>query len=338
MALDPGASAVHHDPAYVLDRLSRIEILRALPPEEVQAIVPDVELVHVPAGQTVVTQGEAGDGIYLIENGRARVRRDGSTDLAELGPGEVFGEMALVHDAGRTATVTAETPLVLWRLPADDFQRLAQTSPHLAAALQDVAEKRRAGLPIPSVSRRAWLTAAISAWALRGLGMAGLRAAEERIAAAIQRKRANRDVNLIHEESLTFSQRLADRIASTMGSWPFIIGQSTILAVWVVLNVTELIFKAWDPYPFILMNLILSLQAAYAAPVIMMSQNRQASKDRLQAELDLRTNLHAETLIEELHGAMADLRLRQWQELLELQERQLEALDSLVKDRERRSS
>ena len=338
MAADQDASPVHHDAAYVLDRLSHIDILRALPPEEVQAIVPDVELIHVPAGQTVVTQGEAGDGIYLIESGQARVRRDGSTDLAELGPGDVFGEMALVHDAERSASVTAQTPLVLWRLPGDDFQRLTERSPHLAAALQNVAEKRRAGLPIPSVSRRTWLRAAISAWAVRGLGIAGLRAAEERIAAAVQRKRATRDVNLIHEESLTVGQRLADRIASTMGSWPFIICQSLLLLAWVVLNVTELIFQAWDPYPFILMNLVLSLQAAYAAPVIMMSQNRQASKDRLQAELDLRTNLHAETLIEELHGAMDDLRLRQWQELLELQERQLEALEALVKEREPKSS
>jgi uncharacterized membrane protein len=337
MASELKSAPLGPDPAYVLDRLSRIEVLRALPPDEVQAIVPDVELVHVPEGRTVVTQGEVGDGVYLIENGRALVRRDDSTDLAELGPGDVFGEMALVHDVERTATVTAATPLTLWRLPADDFQRVVQTSPHLAAALQNVAERRRAGLPIQAPSRRAWLAAAISAWALRGLGLAGLRAAEERLAAAIQRKREHRDVNLIHDESLTIGQKVADRIAVIMGSWPFIIGQSMILLAWVFLNVTELLFKAWDPYPFILMNLILSLQAAYAAPVIMMSQNRQSAKDRLQAELDLRTNLHAETLIEELHGAMEDLRLRQWQELLELQERQLEALDALMKDRERRS-
>jgi uncharacterized membrane protein len=337
MASEPNAAPLGPDPAYVLDRLSRIEVLRALPPDEVQTIVPDVELVHIPEGHTVVTQGDVGDGIYLIENGRALVRRDDSADLAELGPGDVFGEMALVHDVEQSATVTAATPLTLWRLPADDFQRMVQSSPHLAAALQNVAERRRAGLPIQAPSRRAWLAAAISAWALRGLGMAGLRAAEERLAAAIQRKRENRDANLIHDESLTIGQRVADRIAVTMGSWPFIIGQSMILLAWVFLNVTELLFKAWDPYPFILMNLILSLQAAYAAPVIMMSQNRQSAKDRLQAELDLRTNLHAETLIEELHGAMEDLRLRQWQELLELQERQLEALDALMKDRERRS-
>jgi uncharacterized membrane protein len=85
------------------------------------------------------------------------------------------------------------------------------------------------------------------------------------------------------------------------------------------------------------MNLVLSLQAAYAAPVIMMSQNRQAAKDRLQADLDLRTNLHAETLIEELHGAMDDLRLRQWQELLELQERQIEYLNQMMKRLEERA-
>ncbi|MEA2641526.1 MAG: hypothetical protein QOF51_2920, partial [Chloroflexota bacterium] len=84
------------------------------------------------------------------------------------------------------------------------------------------------------------------------------------------------------------------------------------------------------PYPFILLNLGLSMQAAYAAPIIMMSQNRQSAKDRLQAELDLRTNLHAETLIEELHGRMEDLRLRQWNELMQLQEQQMELLHHLL--------
>src|SRR5207302_67101 len=112
--------------------------------------------------------------------------------------------------------------------------------------------------------------------------------------AAIHRKRAARDANQLHEDSLTMGQRVADHVAAVMGSWPFIIVQSAILAVWIVINVTEIIFRAWDPYPFILLNLMLSFQAAYAAPIIMMSQNRQAAKDRLMAEQDYLINTKAE--------------------------------------------
>ena len=161
-------------------------------------------------------------------------------------------------------------------------------------------------------------------------GMERLRALEQRVLAAVARKRQGRDVNRLHDESLTFGQRVADRVAATMGSWRFIILQSVVLAMWIALNVTELLWRPWDPYPFILLNLMLSFQAAYAAPIIMMSQNRQAAKDRLQAELDLQTDLKAETLIEELHGSVEELRLRQWTELLAIQQRQIDLLQGLV--------
>jgi uncharacterized membrane protein len=157
-----------------------------------------------------------------------------------------------------------------------------------------------------------------------------LRGTEERVLAAIRRKRLTRDVNVLHDESMTLGQRVADGVAATMGSWPFIIVQTVVLAAWIVLNVTELIFHAWDPYPFILLNLMLSFEAAYAAPIIMMSQNRQAAKDRLQAELDLQTDLKAETLIEDLHGGMEDLRFQKWSELLGIQEQQIQMLRSML--------
>lgn len=156
-----------------------------------------------------------------------------------------------------------------------------------------------------------------------------LRDLEQHIVAAIQYKRPARDVNKLHEESLTLGQRIADTVAATIGGWPFIIAQSILLACWIALNVTELLWRAWDPYPFILLNLTLSFQAAYAAPFIMMSQNRQASKDRLQADLDLQTDLKAEILIEELHGNVETLRLRQWQELLQIQQNQIDLLHSM---------
>jgi len=106
---------------------------------------------------------------------------------------------------------------------------------------------------------------------------------------------------------LTAGQRIADAVASTMGSWRFIIIQTTILFFWIVLNITAYI-QRWDPYPFILLNLALSFQAAYAAPFIMMSQNRQQDVDRKKAEADFHINIKAELEIELLHQKIDELR------------------------------
>ncbi|MDB5419672.1 MAG: hypothetical protein JWP50_3091 [Phenylobacterium sp.] len=109
---------------------------------------------------------------------------------------------------------------------------------------------------------------------------------------------------------LTLGQRVADTVAATMGSWRFIIIQSALLAAWVALNVTAFV-RHWDPYPFILLNLALSFQAAYAAPFIMMSQNRQQDIDRKEAESDYKINVKAELEIELLHEKIDDLRAKE---------------------------
>ena len=107
--------------------------------------------------------------------------------------------------------------------------------------------------------------------------------------------------------ALTLGQRVADRVAITMGSWRFIIAQSVVLAIWVALNVIAYMAH-WDPYPFILLNLLLSFQAAYAAPIIMMSQNRQQEIDRRDAASDYQINVKAELEIELLHQKIDALR------------------------------
>jgi uncharacterized membrane protein len=111
------------------------------------------------------------------------------------------------------------------------------------------------------------------------------------------------NINEAAAQSMTFGERASDAFAETMGSWKFIIIQSGVLAIWVILNITAYI-EHWDPYPFILLNLALSLEAAYAAPIIMMSQNRQAEKDRLAAEQDYHVNTKSE---EELKAVMQHL-------------------------------
>lgn len=126
-----------------------------------------------------------------------------------------------------------------------------------------------------------------------------------------------KNVNDIVKEQLTFGQKTADKLALGMGSWKFIIIQSVILTFWVILNVIAWI-NHWDPYPFILMNLVLSLQAAYAAPIIMMSQNRQNIRDRLEAHNDYAVNQKSEEEIKALleHTNVQNEALREIHRLL----------------------
>ena len=121
----------------------------------------------------------------------------------------------------------------------------------------------------------------------------------------------------MHTANSTVGERVADHVAAFIGSWKFIIIQSVILLIWIILNVTAYV-EQWDPYPFILLNLALSFQAAYAAPFIMMSQNRQASIDRQAAEHDYDINIKAELEIELLHQKIDLLREKEIVELLEV--------------------
>jgi uncharacterized membrane protein len=139
-----------------------------------------------------------------------------------------------------------------------------------------------------------------------------------------------RNVNMEFEERRTFGQRLADRLASFGGSWKFIIIFMCVLFGWIVINSIVLITRRFDPFPFILLNLILSCLAALQAPVIMMSQNRQEAKDRLRAQHDYQINLKAEIEIRGLHEKIDHLIFKQWQRLLEIQEIQTELMGELT--------
>jgi uncharacterized membrane protein len=133
---------------------------------------------------------------------------------------------------------------------------------------------------------------------------------DRRVIQRVARRLHARDLNKVFEERLTFGERLADRVAAVGGSWAFIIGFAVFLLAWAVLNGVLLARHALDPYPFIFLNLLLSMLAAVQAPVIMMSQNRQASKDRLAAALDYEVNVKAELAIAELHAKMDRLEER----------------------------
>lgn len=134
------------------------------------------------------------------------------------------------------------------------------------------------------------------------------------------------NINDSYDEQISFGERLSDKIASFGGSWKFIIIFLSILTVWMIINVS-LWTNAFDPYPFILLNLCLSCVAALQAPVIMMSQNRQESRDRLRAENDYQVNLKAELEIRSLHEKLDHLLFKKWDHLIEIQQIQLEILE-----------
>jgi uncharacterized membrane protein len=125
---------------------------------------------------------------------------------------------------------------------------------------------------------------------------------ERRVISRVARRLHTQNLNQVFEQRLTLGERLADRVAAVGGSWGFIIGFAVFLGGWALLNGVLIVRHAIDPYPFIFLNLVLSMLAAVQAPVIMMSQNRQAAKDRLAAALDYEVNLKSEVAIAELHA------------------------------------
>lgn len=139
----------------------------------------------------------------------------------------------------------------------------------------------------------------------------------------------SQNVNIEFDRKLTLSERMADKLADYAGSWLFISIFFGLLVLWIAINSVVLIWKPFDPYPYILLNLVLSCLAAIQAPVILMSQNRQEAKDRLQAEHDYRINLKAELEIRHLHEKIDHVLTKQWQRLLEIQEMQMELMEEL---------
>ena len=232
------------------------------------------ELLHVrhyDRGDMIFQFGDAGDALYVVRSGRIQVFVENTQGdkiiLAENEPGDLFGEISLLDGGPRSANAIVIDDCELLELDRDGLFHLVCKHPHSAIDMLTVMGRR-------------------------------LRATDE-----LLRTHVTRNLNEEEEERLTFGERIADHVASFGGSWTFIITFGIFLAAWMTLNVF-LAMRAYDPYPFILLNLILSTLAALQAPVIMMSQNRQASKDRLKADLDYEVNLRAELEVAQLHSKM----------------------------------
>lgn len=133
-------------------------------------------------------------------------------------------------------------------------------------------------------------------------------------------------------DRLSFGERMADRVAAFGGSWTFILAFAAVISLWIAVNLVGLLSAPFDPYPFILLNLVLSCLAAIQAPIIMMSQGRQEAKDRLRAENDYRVNLKAELEIRQLHEKIDHQLARQWERLAEMQQIQIDLLEERADD------
>jgi uncharacterized membrane protein len=257
--------------------LARVPLFKRLEAHELEHLAEEIDQINFKAGQTIFNEHDRGDALYVVEEGSVRiwVTDEDLSDvtLAELKPGEFFGELAVLDRGERSSSATAITDTHLHRLSSDDFQKFLMEHPD--CAIDVICE-------IGSRMRQTNLLVS---------------------------QRASRNVNVVMEGQYTFGQRVADRVASFGGSWTFLIIFGAVLCGWIGVN----IFLAWkvagepfgdkgtfDPYPFIMLNLVLSCLAAVQAPIIMMSQNRAAEKDRLAAEQDFKVNLKSELMLEEL--------------------------------------
>lgn len=157
---------------------------------------------------------------------------------------------------------------------------------------------------------------------------------EKRVVESLSgREHLSRNLNRSGDDRRTFGERVADRVAAFGGSWTFIIMFVSVLIFWVILNSFVLLNKGFDPYPYILLNLFLSMLAAIQAPIIMMSQNRQEAKDRQTSEHDYEINLKAELEICDIQQKLDELREQKWVQLVEMQQQQIRLLEELLRAR-----
>jgi CRP/FNR family cyclic AMP-dependent transcriptional regulator len=230
----------------------------------------------------VFRNGDPGDAMYLIDLGKVRISitdADGHVvTLAELGPGDFFGEMSMLDGHGRSADATVIENARLARLTREDFLSFVDSDPRIVLEM------------LTAVTRR-------------------LRRTDD-----LLRHRVSRNANELEAAQLTLADRAADKIAEFGGSWKFIIAFITFLSLWVLVNTWVLLSRVFDPYPYLLLSTALNMLAALQAPIIMMSQNRQAQKDRLRANLDYQLNLKNELLLSEIIHRLDELAKRRSRE------------------------
>ncbi|HEX4376061.1 MAG TPA: DUF1003 domain-containing protein [Steroidobacteraceae bacterium] len=247
--------------------LKAVPLFSLLDQDEIAVLAAQVELKQFVARERIYKKGEKDGQAYVMISGKVRVStidEDGQeVTVDEPSNGEFFGFASMLEKSAHQTTAIALEHTECLQISRDDIQALLERKPHAGMDL------------LTSLGRQ-------------------LHAAQE-----LARTRASRNPNELIEEESTFGDRIADRVARFGGSWRFIISFGILMVVYSGINVL-LGKQAWDPYPFILLNLFLSMLAALQAPVIMMSQNRQDTKDRLRGELDYDVNRRAASDIQGL--------------------------------------
>jgi uncharacterized membrane protein len=257
------------------ESLARVPLFKRLEHHELEKLAEEVDQVDYKAGDVIFNERDKGDALYVVETGAVRIwvmdEDVKPVTLTELKPGEFFGELAVLDRGERSTSATAIEDTHLHRLSSDDFQQFLLEHPDIAIdVICEIGARMRQTNQLVS-------------------------------------QRVSRNINREMEEKSTIGQRIADKVASFGGSWSFIMLYSGALIFWIGLNSYVLAHYGsgengaqFDPYPYILLNLMLSMTAALQAPVIMMSQNRAAEKDRMAAEQDFKVNLKSELMLEEL--------------------------------------
>jgi CRP/FNR family transcriptional regulator, cyclic AMP receptor protein len=249
--------------------IGEVPIFGLLDDEEREALAQMMDCRDFNEGEIIFHYGDSGGEIFILRNGSVELFIESMEGekivISENEKGDVIGELSFLDGGARTATALAREATQTLVMHRDRLLEFIDKHPHAAMDL------------LTAVGRR-------------------LRATDE-----LLRTQVSRNPNLEEEERLTFGQRIADKVAAFGGSWTFIIIFAVILAVWVFINSAALFAKHFDPYPYILLNLFLSMIASVQAPVIMMSQNRLSSKDRLKSDLDYEVNLKAELEVAHLH-------------------------------------
>jgi CRP/FNR family cyclic AMP-dependent transcriptional regulator len=255
--------------------LALVPLFGQLDEDELAKLAEEVDQVTFKSGEAIFHEYDQGDALYVVESGAVRIWvHDNDVQqitLSELKPGDFFGELSVLDKGERSANATAIMDSTLHRLNRDDFHEFMLKHPHIAIDL------------ICEIGAR-----------LRQTNM-------------LVSQRVSRNVNTEMERKLTVGQRIADKVASFGGSWSFIITYGAILIVWMAVNTFFLARYSsgqngaqFDPYPYILLNLMLSMTAAMQAPVILMSQNRASERDRFAAEQDFKVNLKSELMLDDL--------------------------------------
>ena len=251
------------------EMLAEVPLFETMDESERDSLCQLLEQKQYSMGATIFHAGDVGDSFYIVRSGTVQIYIENFEGakiiLRESLPGDVFGDVSMFDGGPRTATAVATEDSELLLLDKEGLLSLVKKHPHAALDLLSVMGKR-------------------------------LRSTNE-----LLRTQVSRNLNVEEEDRMTFGERIADKVASFGGSWTFIISFAFTMAAYMTLNVV-LGKRAWDEYPFILLNLMLSTLAALQAPVIMMSQNRQSSKDRLKADLDYEVNLKAELEVAQLHS------------------------------------